>query len=81
MCHFPKVEAVQGAITMASAHRPKSTWLCHEPSRREKKSLTTGFDVSVESVTGVTNSLPAGVITTCTSAPALINKRMSVHAL
>ena len=75
------VDAVAGATIMASAQRPRSTWLCHEPSRREKNSLTTGFDVSVESVTGVMNSFPAGVMTTCTSAPALMSRRTRMQAL
>jgi hypothetical protein len=35
--------------------------------------------VSAESVIGVMNSLPAGVITTCTSAPCFTNSRMSRH--
>ena len=78
---LPNVDAVHGAMTMASAQSPSSTWLFHEPSRLEKNSLITGFEVRVESVTGVINSLPAGVITTCTSAPALMNKRISEHAL
>ena len=75
------VEAVAGATTMASAHRPRSTWLFHVPSRPLKNSLTTGFDVRADSVIGVMNSLPAGVMTTCTSAPRLINSRMSVQVL
>ena len=73
---LPKVEAVQGAISIASAHKPKATWLFHVPSRCEKKSLTTGFWVSAERVIGVMNSLPAGVMTTCTSAPRLTSPRM-----
>ena len=72
---FAIVEAVAGAITIASAHRPRSTWLCHSPVLAVKNSLTTGLPLRADSVTGVINSLPDGVITTCTSAPALINNR------
>ena len=61
---FPRVEAVQGAISIASAHNPMSTWLFQVPSRCEKNSLITGLCVSAESVIGVINSFPAGVITT-----------------
>ena len=78
---FPMVEAVAGAITIASDHNPKSTWLCHVPSRCEKNSLITGLLVSADSVIGVMNSFPAGVITTCTSAPFLISARISTAAL
>lgn len=78
---FPMVEAVAGAMTMASAHNPKSTWLCHVPSRCEKNSLMTGLLVSAESVMGVMNSFPAGVMTICTSAPFLISPRVSTAAL
>ena len=78
---LPIVAAVQGAMSMASAHRPSFTWLCHVPSRCEKNSLTTGFCVSADSVMGVMNSFPAGVMTTCTSAPRLISSRMMRHDL
>ena len=78
---FAMVEAVAGATTIASAQRPKSTWLFQEPSRELKNSVITGLRVKVLSVTGVINSLPAGVITTWTSWPALTNKRMSEQAL
>ena len=78
---LPKVLAVQGAISIASAHSPRLTWLCHDPSRWLKNSETTGLCVKALSVMGVMNSLPAGVITTCTSAPCFMSKRMSVHAL
>ena len=78
---FPSVEAVQGATSMASAQRPNATWECHVPSRWEKKSLMTGFCVNAESVMGVMNSLPAGVMTTCTSAPALTSPRIIMQAL
>lgn len=78
---FPMVEAVAGAMIMASAHCPRATWLCQVPSRCAKKSEITGFEVSADSVIGVMNSFPAGVITTCTSAPAFISRRMSVQAL
>ena len=61
---FPKVEAVQGAISMASAHSPSFTCECQVPSRCEKNSLMTGFCVSADRVMGVINSLPAGVMTT-----------------
>ena len=47
----------------------------------EKKSLMTGFCVKADSVMGVINSLPAGVITTCTSAPALMSPRIIRQAL
>ncbi len=73
---LPIVDAVAGAISMASAHSPKSTWLCHEPSRLEKNSLITGLLLKAESVIGVINSFPAGVITTCTSAPFFTNARI-----
>ena len=67
---LPRVLAVAGAITIASAHTPRSTWLFHEPLRSSKNSESTAGPVSVESVRGAINSLAAGVITTCTSAPA-----------
>ena len=78
---LPSVEAVQGAMSMASAQRPSATCECHVPSRCEKKSLMTGFCVKAESVMGVMNSLPAGVMTTCTSAPRLTSSRMMRHDL
>src|SRR5574344_780370 len=78
---LPRLLAVQGAISMASAHSPSVTWLCHVPSRCEKKSLMTGLDVRADNVIGVINSLPAGVMTTCTSAPFFISNRMIRHAL
>ena len=78
---LPMVDAVAGAMSMASAQRPKSTWLCHVPSRWAKKSLMTGLLVRAERVMGVMNSLPAGVMTTCTSAPRFTNPRMSRQAL
>ena len=78
---FPMVEAVAGAISIASAHKPRSTWLCHVPSRCEKNSLITGLLVSADSVIGVINSFPAGVITICTSAPFFMSKRVSTAAL
>ena len=70
------VEAVAGAISMASAQRPRSTWLFHVPSRWAKNSLMTGLLVRADKVMGVMNSLPAGVMTTCTSAPRLMRPRM-----
>ena len=73
---FPNVEAVQGAINIASAHKPSLTCEFQVPSRCEKNSLTTGFWVSVDRVMGVMNSLPAGVMTTCTSAPAFTSPLM-----
>ena len=78
---FPKVDAVQGAINIASAHNPRSTCEFQVPSRCEKNSLMTGLCVSADRVIGVINSLPAGVITTCTSAPALMSPRIIKHAL
>ena len=78
---LPKVLAVQGAMTMASAHSPRSTCECQVPSRCEKNSLMTGLRVRVLRVRGVMNSLPDGVMTTCTSAPCLMSKRMSRQAL
>ena len=57
------VDAVAGAITLASAHSPKSTWLCHVPSRWAKNSLMTGLLVRADRVMGVMNSFPAGVMT------------------
>ena len=78
---LPSVEAVQGATSIASAHKPRATCECHVPSRCEKKSLMTGFCVKADSVMGVINSLPAGVITTCTSAPALMSPRIIRQAL
>ena len=47
-----------------------------DPSRCEKNSLTTGLWVRAERVMGVINSFPAGVMTTCTSAPRLMRPRM-----
>ena len=61
---FPRVLAVHGAISMASAHSPKSTCEFQEPSRCEKNSLITGLRVKADNVIGVINSFPAGVITT-----------------
>ena len=78
---LPMVDAVAGATTMASAQSPRATWLCHVPSRWAKKSLMTGLLVRAERVMGVMNSLPAGVMTTCTSAPFLTRPRMSRQAL
>lgn len=78
---FPIEDAVAGAINIKSAHCPISTWLCHVPSLAPKNSLTTGLPESADKVTGVMNSLPAGVITTCTSAPSLIKNRKSTAAL
>ena len=45
-------------------------------SRWAKNSLMTGLLVKAERVMGVINSFPAGVITTCTSAPCFISPRM-----
>ena len=42
---------------MASAHRPKSTWLFQVPSRCAKNSLITGLLVRADKVMGVINSL------------------------
>src|SRR5690606_34126202 len=39
------------------------------------------FPDKAERVTGVINSLPAAVITTCTSAPSFTNKRKNIAAL
>ena len=78
---LPNVDAVAGAITMASAQRPSSTWLCHEPLSLLKNSLSTGLPDNVESVSGVMNSFAAGVITTCTSAPSFTNNLTSKAAL
>ena len=75
------VHAVAGATIMASAHRPRSTWLCHSPVLAVKKSQITGLPLRAESVTGVINSLPEGVITTCTSAPAFTSSRRRVTDL
>ena len=36
----------------------------------------TGWLLNVDNVSGVINSFPAGVITTCTSAPFFTNPRM-----
>ena len=44
---------------MASAHKPKSTWLFQVPSRCAKNSLMTGLLVSADKVMGVMNSFPA----------------------
>ena len=76
-----RVAAEAGAISMRSAHSPKDTWLCQDPSRRSKNSETTGFCVRVERVRGVINSLPEGVMTTCTSAPIFMRRRISVALL
>ena len=78
---FANVDADAGAMSMRSAHVPKSTWLCQLPSRRSKNSLTTPWRLSVARVRGVTNSLAEGVMTTCTSAPALTKRRTKVQAL
>ena len=78
---LPNVDAVAGAITRASAQRPSSTWLCHEPLSLLKNSLSTGLPDNVESVSGVMNSFAAGVITTCTSAPSFTNNLTSKAAL
>ena len=78
---LPRVEAVQGAMSMASAHSPRSTCEFHVPSLCAKNSLITGLWVSADSVIGVINSFPAGVITTCTSAPAFTSPRIIRHAL
>ena len=75
------VEAVAGAMTIASAHRPMSTWLFHVPSRPLKNSLMTGRELSAERVMGVMNSLPAGVMTICTSAPLRTSRRVKTAAL
>lgn len=45
---FPIVAAVQGAMSMASAQRPRSTCEFHVPSLCEKNSLTTGLWVRAE---------------------------------
>ena len=58
------VDAVAGAITIASAHRPRSTCECHSPVLAVKNSEITGRPDSDESVTGVMNSLPLGVMIT-----------------
>ena len=69
------VHAVAGATTKQSAHRPRSTWLCHSPVLAVKNSVMTGLPVSVDMVSGVMNSRADGVIITCTSAPALTSRR------
>ena len=78
---FAMVEAVAGAISMASAQSPKPTWLCHSPVLAVKNSDITGFWVRDDRVTGVMNSLPDGVMTTCTSAPRFISVRARYTAL
>ena len=62
-------------IIIKSAHNPRSTWLCHSPVLAAKNSLTTGLPLRAAKVAGVMNSLPLGVITTCTSAPFFISRR------
>ena len=73
---LPIVEAVAGAINTASAHQSEIDVAIHVPSRWAKNSLMTGLLVKAERVMGVINSFPAGVITTCTSAPCFISPRM-----
>ena len=46
------VAAEAGAIIIASAQRPMSTWLCHEPSLRSKNSLATAFRLRVATSEG-----------------------------
>jgi hypothetical protein len=40
--------------------------------------MWTGWPDKVDSVSGETKSAAAGVITTCTSAPAFVNKRSNI---
>ena len=60
--NFASVVAVQGATTIASAHKPSSTWLFQLSS--EIISVKTGFLESVERVSGVIKCLAASVIKT-----------------
>tara|TARA_Y100000385_G_scaffold85893_1_gene88183 strand:- start:6316 stop:6645 length:330 start_codon:yes stop_codon:yes gene_type:complete len=73
--------AVAGAIIIASAHLPISTWLTHSPVSSTKKLLNTDFLDSVERVRGVIKSSALGVQTTLTSAPFFMNKRIRDAAL
>ena len=75
------VDAVAGAMTIASAHSPNCTCECHSPVFAVKNSVITGLPDSVDSVSGVMNSRAEGVIITCTSAPALMSSRTSVAVL
>ena len=75
------VSAVAGAITSASAHKPRLTWLFHCPFSGSKKSTAIGFFVSVAIVSGVMNCRAIGVITTRTSAPRLTSSRASAADL
>jgi hypothetical protein len=68
--------AVAGAIIIASAHLPNSTWLTHSPVSSTKKLLNTDFLDSVERVRGVIKSSALGVHTTLTSAPLLMSIRI-----
>ena len=77
--NFAKVFAVAGATNMASAHNPKSTWLFQPAS--ELTSEKTAFLERVDKVSGVIKSVADGVIKICTSAPALINRRVKKAAL
>ena len=62
-----------GAIIITSAHLPNSTWFAHtSPSVR---SVSAGFFERVEKVRGFTKSAAWDVMTTFTSAPALISNR------
>src|SRR5687768_3033511 len=63
-----RVLQLKGATTITSAQRPSITWF-DQDSLLTSSVMTEFFD-NVARVSGDTNSLAAGVITTFTSAPA-----------
>ena len=79
LASLAKVFAVAGATNIASAHKPKSTWLFQPAS--ELTSEKTAFFESVERVSGVIKSVADWVIKTWTSAPSLIKRRVKKAAL
>jgi hypothetical protein len=71
---FAKVLQLKGAIKI---HQPMPKHYMVFPSVIITYSVITLFLDNVESTNGETNSLAVGVITTLTSAPALINNLTS----
>lgn len=65
-----KVLQEAGAMSIISAQRPNITWLLH--SRSVDHSMTTLFFDKVLKTKGDTNVVAVGVMTTFTSAPALM---------
>ena len=64
---------------MISAHLPSNTWF--DQALLLERSNKTGFFESVDRVNGETKSFADAVITTFTSAPALINNLTSMAVL